>query len=202
MIDLILSLYRLKDERRTGWLERGISDPESVADHSWGTALLCLIYGGAAGVDGYRAVSLSLVHDLAEAVTGDRPARFDTAGRVVPDRGKRAGERRAIERLFPPRSGELRPLRELWEEYERSESPEAAFVRDMNLVDMCIQALIYDTRPTEGGRGSTTRRLAEFFESTALRISTPVGRELFEHVWKRYRATPGDETASKGDFEP
>lgn len=205
MIDLLLTLYRLKGEPRTGWRERGVADPESVADHSWGTALLCLIYGPAAGADRSRAVFLALTHDLAEAVTGDRPARFDSAGKMLPDREKRLGELRAIERLFPGASAELGFLRELWEEYERSESFEASFVRDMNLVDMCIQALVYDTGPSgdaPSGRGAhPRRRLSEFFESTDRRISTPLGRELFDQVWERYRASGGAERASDGDFE-
>lgn len=160
--------------------------------------MLCLIYGGAAGVDTGRAVALALVHDLAEAVTGDRPARFGPDGTHLPDERKASDERRAIDLLLPERSGELHALRELWEEYERNESLEASFARDMNLVDMCIQACIYETehfggvkarkKPYSGGV------LAEFFESTASRLSTAVGRALFERIWDRYRSifgTPG-----------
>jgi len=51
MIGLALEAYRLKDTVRAGWVLRGIRDPESVADHSWGTALLCMIYGPSAGID-------------------------------------------------------------------------------------------------------------------------------------------------------
>ncbi|HUZ18272.1 MAG TPA: HD domain-containing protein, partial [Spirochaetia bacterium] len=49
-IDALLRIYGLKDEPRAGWVLRGIRDPESVADHSWGSALLCHLYAAEAGV--------------------------------------------------------------------------------------------------------------------------------------------------------
>src|SRR5436190_1274118 len=50
---------------------RGVRDPESVADHSYGMALLALVAPLPAGVDRDRLIRLALVHDLAEARVGD-----------------------------------------------------------------------------------------------------------------------------------
>lgn len=66
-IDVLLEAYELKDELRSGWQLRKIADPESVAAHTWGTATLCLLFADEAGIDRGRAVSMALVHDLAEA---------------------------------------------------------------------------------------------------------------------------------------
>jgi len=192
-LDLALAALRLKDVERAGWAMHGIVAPESVADHSFGTALLCLLYAADAGVDRDRAVAIALAHDLAEAVTGDFANRADAADRRVSDAEKAAAERAAIASLVPPEAAELR---ELWLEYEERASAEALFVRDMNILDMCLQALAYEewgrydpTVPVPSAGGHT--HLDEFFASAAQRLGTPLGRRLFTAVERRYRAARG-----------
>ncbi|HEX5165507.1 MAG TPA: HD domain-containing protein, partial [Thermomicrobiales bacterium] len=63
---------QLKRLRRTGWIDRGVSDPESTAGHSWGVALLAwLLARDERELDRDRVLLLGLVHDLPEAVAGD-----------------------------------------------------------------------------------------------------------------------------------
>ncbi|TVR05333.1 MAG: HD family hydrolase, partial [Spirochaetaceae bacterium] len=186
-IDTLLTLYRLKDESRIGWQIRGVVDPESVADHSWATALLCLLYADKAGVNRDHAVAMALVHDLAESVTGDVATRVHDADRAVSTAEKQQRERAAMDGLAP----EPHAVRALWDEYEAAETNEARFVRDMNLVDMCLQALCYErdhrydattNYPNQGGY----RHLDEFFATAAPRITTELGRTLYEQVRRRY----------------
>ena len=102
MLDHVIRALALKDQVREGWLLRGVRDPESVGDHSWGTAYLCLLYGEEAGVDVSRAVSMAVVHDLAEAVTGDVPTRVATMNDTHRREAKARRERAAMEALFAP----------------------------------------------------------------------------------------------------
>ncbi len=192
MIDLATldALYALKDHKRVGWQIRGIGDPESVADHSWGTALLCLLYAEAAGVDAERAVAMALVHDAAEALTGDVAARVDESDRTISLQQKQEDERAAIDRLFPA-GGSATPIRELWQQYEASAAAEARFVRDMNLVDMCLQALRYqrDQRYDTNARYASSggfERLDEFFATAESRLCTPTGHELYRRIYREY----------------
>jgi putative hydrolase of HD superfamily len=70
MIELLRVLVqtgRLKTLRRAGWLRIGLTDGESVADHSFGTALLALLLATDLDVDRDRVIKLALVHDLAES---------------------------------------------------------------------------------------------------------------------------------------
>jgi putative hydrolases of HD superfamily len=63
---------RLKKLRRQGWIDRGVNDPESTADHSWAVALLAwLLVHDRPELDRDRVLLLGLVHDLPEAVAGD-----------------------------------------------------------------------------------------------------------------------------------
>ncbi len=192
MIDALIQTYRLKDEVRTGWRLRGITDPESVADHSWGTAYLVLLHADEAGVDRGKALEIALVHDIAEAITGDVPTRV--AGMDDPRRKKEkyAREREAVARLLGdyPHAQATR-VRQLWQEYEENRTPEAKFVRDMNLVDMCLQACRYELDRrynTDDPNPSFPEfpRLDEFFMTAAARIRTDSGRALFERVAERY----------------
>lgn len=182
--------YRLKDEPRGGWLLRGVRDPESVADHCWGTALLCLLYAEEAGVDSGRAVAMALIHDLAEAETGDVVARADPSDRQVSEARKALLESAAMDGLL---AQEFVGLRALWQAYEDRGDAVALFVRDMNLIDMCLQAVIYHEQrrydpdlviPSQGG----FTHLDEFFASAAGRLGTALGRLLFGALERRYLA--------------
>ena len=49
------------------------ADKSSVADHTFGVALLALLFprGAAGDVDRHHCVALAIVHDLAESIVGD-----------------------------------------------------------------------------------------------------------------------------------
>jgi putative hydrolase of HD superfamily len=189
LLTTLLGAYRLKDEARSGWVLRGVERPESVAAHSWGTALLCLLFAEEAGVDRGRALAIATAHDVAEAEIGDIPARAHPDDRTVDVTEKARLESAAIERLL---GGEFGELRALWHDYELGASPEARFVRDMNLLDMALQALFYEEQarydpgrplPSQGDH----RHLDEFFVSAEARMQGALGRELLARVGARYR---------------
>jgi putative hydrolases of HD superfamily len=63
---------RLKQLKRQGWVDRGVEQPESVADHSYRLALMTMVIASRdPEIDASRAVRLALVHDLPEALAGD-----------------------------------------------------------------------------------------------------------------------------------
>lgn len=195
-IDALLAAYDLKDERRTGWQLRGVGDPESVAAHTWGVAYLVLALGGRfrddlLDVDLDRALRLAVVHDVAEAETGDAATRADsTATTPDPDR-KEAAERDAMRDLAGPLPDRVR---DAWEAYEARTSSEAVLVKECDLIDMCLQAIVYerdDRYDPADGEPDAFREyddLDEFFATTEPRLRTDAGRDLFERLRDRYRA--------------
>jgi len=44
LLEFAKKVRELKDLKRTGWVQRGVSDPESVADHSFMLAILACVY--------------------------------------------------------------------------------------------------------------------------------------------------------------
>jgi len=130
---------RLKSEPRRGWVKKlKVTDPESVADHSFRTALMAMVLSDAWGLDTAKAVSMAILHDLPEAIVGDAMPE-ERSGR-----SKVALETRAMKELvggLPPR---LRArYRALWSEFVAGKSKEARLVRQLDKVEMAFQASEY-----------------------------------------------------------
>lgn len=144
---------RLKKERRRGWITKvGIRIPESVADHSWRTALLALLVGSSKGLDTPRMVGMALIHDIGEALIGDL-----TPEDVEEPAKKRVIEEEAVTRLtgvLPPSMQHT--LTRLWQEYRDGVSREAVLVRELDKVEMALQAEEYRLE------GYDEKRLEEF----------------------------------------
>jgi putative hydrolase of HD superfamily len=209
LLDRAIEFTELKEVERTGWVLRGVDEPESVADHSWGTAQLCLLFASYATmdpdlseIDPHRAVSMALVHDLAEVQVGDIPKRMSKQGTGEPaaNSEKSRLESAAIMRLTATdgvadesaASVSLHMIHDLWQEYESATSASARFVRDMNLIDMTLQAYLYERdgryEESDGVEAFPDYpRMDEFFETSRSRFNTRLGRHLHGMVERRYR---------------
>jgi putative hydrolase of HD superfamily len=188
-IEALADAYGLKDERRTGWQLREIEAPESVAAHTWGVALLVVRFCPPE-VDRERALSLAIVHDVAEAETGDIATRAESGAQSVTPTEK---ERREREAMAGPLAALGPDVHEVWEEYEARESPEARFVKDMDILDTCLQALVYERQQrydpdADNPNFDSFEDLDEFFATGKPRVSTDCGQVLFEAVRERYEA--------------
>lgn len=161
----------LKGVPRQGWIDKaGIARPESVADHSYGTALAAMAAGDCAGLDALRMVRMALLHDLAESCTGD----------IVPGAmpaGEKAGiERAAMDTILGALPEPLRgACRDAWSEFEEGRTAEAAMVRELDKIEMAGQAAAY------AGIGRA-EGLAEIAGSARSAVSSPAGRALLSEV--------------------
>jgi putative hydrolases of HD superfamily len=134
-------LLTLKLLPRTGWLQRGVSNPESVAEHTFGVAMLALLVGDTMPtIDRGRLLTIALLHDLAEALVGDLPA---TARRLFGTEAKYAAERGAMEELLAdlPQAADYMAL---WDDYVQGGSAEARLVKALDRLEMLSQALAYE----------------------------------------------------------
>ena len=123
-IRFILEIDKLKTIlRRTYLLNADRS--ENTAEHSWHLAIMAILLAEHANepVDVARVVKMVLVHDIVEIDAGDTYF-YDKAAAL--DKSKR--EHAAADRIFgilPLDQG--KELRELWEEFEHGQSPDARF---------------------------------------------------------------------------
>jgi len=135
-LDALLELVRLKALTRAGWVRVGVRRPESVAAHSWGVALLVLLLLPE-DMDRGRALAYAVLHDLAEVRVGDL-----TPADGVPAQAKSDLEQHAMAGLCAPvRHGDQ--LVATWRPFGEGADPEARFVRQLDKVDMAVQAVAY-----------------------------------------------------------
>lgn len=70
-MNILRAINAAKCLRRTGWMQLGLPDAETVASHSFEAAVLALELASAAEANPEKAAVLALIHDLPEAVMGD-----------------------------------------------------------------------------------------------------------------------------------
>lgn len=153
LLELQQRILSLKLLPRTGWLQRGLSNVESVAEHTFGVATMALFIGDQIpDLDRGRLLAIALLHDLAEALIGDLPA---SARRHIGVAVKQAAERQALIELMTglPQAEEYL---ELWTEYAQASSREARLVKALDQLEMLLQALAYER--------AGSRTMAEFWE--------------------------------------
>ncbi len=136
----LYEMGQLKRVKRSGWWIAGIKDPESVAEHSFRTAVIAYILADLEGRDPDKVASMALFHDMAEARTNDahrivrRYANWKNVdGRAVGDQSKRLPDR--IAKKIVSRLSEL----------EEGASPDARIARDADLLECLVQAREYQT---------------------------------------------------------
>ena len=155
-------IAELKQLKRKGWVERGVRCPESVAAHSFGVAALAAIAASVIGVDPARAVLIAIIHDIAEALTGDL-----TPADGVSLHEKHQKEEQAARKILG-KIDQDGTLMDAWLDYTERRTPEGQLVKDIDILDMALQADIYSKAGTVAA--SELRRAAEpRIQSPALR---------------------------------
>ncbi|CUA78194.1 HD domain-containing protein 2 [Bos taurus] [Rhizoctonia solani] len=128
-------------------------------------------------LDVSKCVMMAVVHDLAEAIVGDI-APWEGISKAEKAQREREGMRCMLSDMLHDGPGAVR-IKELWEEYEEQVTPEAKFVKDLDRLEMALQAAEYERSfPDE------PNKLQSFFDSSLPNIKHPEvaewGRQLQE----------------------
>ncbi len=128
-MEFILEADKLKKIGRQTYLSDA-SRKENDAEHSWHLALMTLLLAEHANseIDVVKVLTMVLVHDIVEIDAGDTYAYDETAKLSQRDREEKAADR--LFWLLPEDQGER--FREIWEEFEARETPEALFARALD----------------------------------------------------------------------
>lgn len=155
----IVESQKLKDEQRRGWkLKAGIKHPESVADHTYGVAVLSMILADKLGLNAEKCIRMALLHDLSEVIIGD----------LMPgeNNNKREEENAAMRELFMLLPKKLtRGYIAIWNELRIGKSKEAKLVRQLDKLEMVVQAYRYKEQ------GIKKDLLTRFADTAKARIS-------------------------------
>jgi len=148
-------ISELKNIKRSGWKNKlNMNDGESVADHTYAMTILGMIISDLQGLNTEKIMRMSLLHDLAESITGD----------IMPDQmeknEKHLQEDNAITKILSKLPDELtKTYYKIWEEFQKKESDEAIFVHELDKLEMAIQAKIYQKN------GIDSNKIKPFLES-------------------------------------
>lgn len=135
---------KLKNIKRSGWIERGVSNPETVSSHSFMSSLLSLILVPK-GIDKEKVIKMMIVHGIAESLTGDLITKENWAeGGTTTKIEKSRLERKAMDEILSNLDDDIRnEILSLWEEFDKDKTPESQFVNDMDTFEMTLQAMDY-----------------------------------------------------------
>ena len=136
LIDYIL---KLKNIKRTGWISKAkILKAESVADHSYSLTALSMVFSDLLGLDTEKVMKLCIIHDLAESIIGDyMPEEISVLEKHV----KEDNAMKVIISSFPSKIAIL--YSDLWKEYTLNQTKEVHLVKQLDKIEMFLQANQY-----------------------------------------------------------
>jgi putative hydrolase of HD superfamily len=174
LVQTYFELNHLKQLYRQGWLARGVPVErcESVAEHTFGVALLAwfLVDAHLPTVDRDKVLRMALIHDLGEIYAGDLTPRHQVSASE-----KRRLERESVTQVLA-RLPQGATYVALWEEYEEGSCPEAQFVRQVDRLEMALQAAVYERQGLIDP--------SEFYASVAGALSMPALQAAFGELEK------------------
>lgn len=162
LFDFFYLVSELKKVPRSGWKSKvGIEHPESVADHSYGTAIMAMVFSDTYNLDTGKILKMALLHDLAESITGD----------FMPDEiskeNKRSAENEAMKEILAKLPENIASKYEnIWDEYTQTNTKESVLLHEVDKLEMAIQAVKYSSE------GFSNEKLGLFIESAKKEIKS------------------------------
>ncbi len=167
MADFLFEMGHLKRTTRAGWLLLGISQPESVAEHSFRVGVVGMALAVLEGADVGRTAALCLLHDAHETRIGDVPS----VGRAYVTTAVPEAISAHQTSAMPDSAAKV--FQELVAEYEAGQTPEARAARDADKIETLLQAAEYQAQ------GHDT---APWRETSAAALRTESGRQLAQAI--------------------
>jgi putative hydrolase of HD superfamily len=176
MVDKIIDFFKIANNlkwiERRGWVAKvNVKEPESVADHCYLTALMCMVLADVKGLNSSKTVRMALLHDLAESIVGDYMPE-DISGAK-----KDEEESKAIKTLLNKLPPKVRPnYVKLWQEYRKNTSKEAMLVHQIDKLEMTLQANDYRQK------GYSADLLRQFFDSASMHVKDKMLLEMLNSL--------------------
>ena len=198
--EILSEIYNLKKTKRSGWIITGRDlderETESVSDHSWGACILAMLFlpdskkeylkmfkTKKCNDNGYnknKIITMLVVHDMAEAYTGDVPFGYKT------NQDKKKEKARwcyydSLAKHSPFKN--LSTIKKLWDEYEENKSINAKIAKDIDQIESFTQLIMYKEMFVNlKGLDYWNNISEEWINSITIR--TNVGKYLFNFLKK------------------
>jgi putative hydrolase of HD superfamily len=162
LFDFFYLVSELKKIPRKGWISKvGIEHPESVADHSYGTAIMAMVLSDSQKLDTEKILKMALLHDLAESITGDfMPEEISKENKTI-------AEDDSMKEILSKLPNDLaKQYENIWQEYTHAITKESILVHEIDKLEMAIQAAKYSSE------GFSNEKLSLFVDSAKKEIKS------------------------------
>jgi len=150
----------------------GIKNPESVADHTFMMSILCMLLGDIRNLDTLKMLKMALLHDACESIIGDL-----SSNKKKKEFEKMKLEDKAMIHILNTLPNNIKKMyTKLWKEFQDGSSEEAKLVREIDKLEMALQALEYEEEGYDRGK------LSEFWESARQTINDPRIKAIFKII--------------------
>ncbi len=179
-----MAKVEVMDIARTGWVLKGIKDPESVYDHLHGLSSLVDNYLSRFlphlnGEDrettirmGRRMQGMAKVHDIPEAIASDFTHHDHTSGKIS------SADKQRLELLAARVIFEDKPeLMTLYQEFHEQKSAASQLLHDLDKIHAVVGCIFYEAKYPE-----KTNLWPEFYPYTKSKIKTDAGRNFLETI--------------------
>lgn len=165
-VGYLLEMGALKRGKRSGWWIAGIKDPETIAEHSFRTAVVGSVLAMMEGADPAKVALLCTFHDTQETRVGD-----------IPWIGRRYLKAASNEDVTADQVADAHPavaegIKAIVDEYENGDSLEVQVAHDADKLECMLQGMEY----LEQGYANAQ----EWVDSTRAKLSTPSAKALAE----------------------
>ncbi|MFP8906477.1 MULTISPECIES: HD domain-containing protein [Streptomyces] len=165
-VSYLMEMGALKRGKRSGWWIVGVKDPETIAEHSFRTAVIGAVLAMMEGADPAKVALLCTFHDTQETRVGD-----------IPWIGRRYLRAASNEEVTADQVADAHPavaegIRAVVHEYENGESLEVLVAHDADKLECVIQGLEYLEQGYPNAR--------EWVDSTRAKLKTPSAQALAE----------------------
>ena len=201
-LKFLISLFKLKETPRTGWVLMKVNNPETIADHIFRVCIGNWLLGEQRGLKGEKLIKIVLCHDFCEVYAGDKTPFFywDELDRNKPEqeqillKGVRLSakekERRSKTKFETEKNSLLKLISLLddklkaeifanWLDFEKKLTPEGKFSKQMDRIETLIQAIEYlGKEKTKGG--------SSWWELTEEIVEDPFLLDFLKVIQKRF----------------
>jgi len=165
-VGYLLEMGMLKRAKRSGWWIAGVKDPETIAEHSWRTAVIGSVLALMEGADPAKVALLCTFHDTQETRIGD-----------IPWIGRRYLTATSNEGVTADQVADAHPtvadgIKAVVAEYENSGALEVVVAHDADKLDCMLQGLEYLQQGCSAAQ--------EWVDSTRVKLKTVSAQALAE----------------------
>ena len=165
----------LKAISRQGWIDKvAIKNPESVADHSFGTIVMAMVFGDYLDLDTTKMLKMAILHDLAESITGDLTP--DSTSKSKKEKLENEAMHKILKELPEKISDEYL---QIWNEYQQQKSNESSVIHQIDKLEMAFQAIAYRNQ------GYSTEKLKTFLDSANEQINQKEVQQVLSDIIKK-----------------